>query len=137
MESLKLRHAVVMQTLKTLNDAMKLFNESEKESLQWWSNSDSMIHRFEYTIDTFWKYLKLYLEETGKIQETIGSPKGILRAAAEAGCITQDEYDILHDGVSDRNDTSHSYNHELAREIVERIPQYYMTIKIIAERLQL
>jgi nucleotidyltransferase substrate binding protein (TIGR01987 family) len=136
MEKLKMRHMVVVQVLKTLDESLQLFNKSEKESSLWWSLSDSVIQRFEYSIDTFWKYLKLYLEEKGMVQETTGSPKNVLRFAVEADCITKDEYDILHDAISDRNETSHSYDHEVAREIVQSIPAYYATMKVVTERLQ-
>jgi len=136
MESLKRRHVIVLQVLKTLDESMRLLNENVTELHLAWSLSDSVIKRFEYTIDTFWKYLKLYLEETGIVQETTGSPKNVLRLAVEAGCITKEEHNMLHEAISARNETSHSYNHELAKEMVQRIPRYYTVIKTVTERLQ-
>lgn len=136
MEALKERREIVLQVLKTLDDSISLFNECAVESRLSWALADSIIQRFEYTIDTFWKYLKLYLEQTGMVQETIGSPKGVLRFAFEAKLITHEEHEILRAAIMDRNDTSHSYNHELAKEIVERIPEYYETIKMVVERLR-
>ena len=136
MESLATRHAIVMQVLKTLHTSIQLFNAGVKESEQWWANSDSVIQRFEYSIDTFWKYLKLYLKFKGLAPETTGSPKDVLRVAQEVGCITADEYEVLRDAVQDRNETSHSYNHDLAIEIVQRVPEYYEVIKEVITRLK-
>lgn len=137
MEGLKEKRIIVVQVLRTLHDSIELFNESAQESRLWWSLSDSLIQRFEYTIDTFWKYLKLYLEKMGMVQEVLGSPRGVLRAAFEVSCIMRDEYEMLLEAVQDRNVTSHTYNHELARDIVSRIPAYYAVIDAIVERLKI
>ena len=69
MELLKKKYEHVSQALKTLNRAIEKYEDRQaykernpndpdiEETLQ-----DSMIQRFEYSFDSFWKYLKNYLE---------------------------------------------------------------------------
>ncbi len=56
--------------------------ELEKEAIQ-----DSLIKRFEYTLEVSWKSCKRYLNEEGFTEAATGSPKSIMRLAAEAGII--------------------------------------------------
>jgi nucleotidyltransferase substrate binding protein (TIGR01987 family) len=118
---------------------MQLWNASKTEPARINATQrafrDSCIQRFEYTIDIFWKYLKLYMQDYQKMNIVLASPRGILQTARNSNLISIDELKQLLNAVSDRNLTSHTYNEELATEIVNRIPDHYQLINTIAQRL--
>jgi len=98
---------------------------------------DSAIQRFEYSIDTFWKFLKIYLQEIKKIDIEGSSPRSILRQSLHNQIINEDEFNTLISGIVDRNLTSHSYNEELAEKIIQHLPLYYSKMNTILQRIQI
>ncbi len=50
----------------------------EQEAVQ-----DSLVKRFEYTLEVAWKTCKRHLEEEGFAEAATGSPKSIIRLAAQ------------------------------------------------------
>lgn len=134
METIIAQRKLVEQALKTLAKSLKLLDDSTYQMLHD-ELRDSLIKRFEYSIDSFWKYLKIYLEAMHKI--TIGpviSPKSVFRSALNIKVINEDEFEELLLAVDDRNLTSHTYKKELAEEISIRIRGYYLLMKSILER---
>lgn len=135
MEKLTKRYNVVIQTLKTLKTAIEKLNDPQnKENYE--SFRDSLVQRFEYSIDNFWKFLKIYLQQRHAIM-TSGSPRDVLRDVFTANIITQDEFNRLIKCVRDRNLTSHMYNEPLAEEIAMNIPEHYELMKKIIERVEI
>ncbi len=98
---------------------------------------DAMIQRFEYSIDIFWKFLKLYLEANEMVVVDPASPRPVLRAAFDCQLITRQEYDALLKCITARNFTAHTYNEELAEKIKQEIPLYYTTMKTVIERINI
>lgn len=138
MDRIKEKYQVLQNAIKTLNEAIESRQSSESKKLEYSmqvSLRDSVIKRFEYTIDIFWKYLKLYMQDYQKIDIALASPRGILQVARNSNLISIDELKQLFDAVSDRNLTSHTYNEDLAIEIVERIPGHCQIIRTITQRL--
>ena len=83
------------------------------------SNIDATIQRFEFTIELFWKLLKKLLLSKGVLTQY---PRDVLQEAY-AGNLIDDEQVWLN-MMNDRNQTSHSYDEELANQIYERIKTY-------------
>ena len=83
------------------------------------SNIDATIQRFEFTIELFWKLLKKILLSKGVSTQY---PRDVLQEAY-AGNLIDDEQVWLN-MMNDRNQTSHSYDEELANQIYERIKTY-------------
>jgi nucleotidyltransferase substrate binding protein (TIGR01987 family) len=83
---------------------------------------DATIQRFEYTIELFWKYLKRILEINGR---DINLPKAILQESYQNALISNEK--IWLDMLRDRNQTSHTYNEQLADSIFHRITNIYTT----------
>ncbi len=81
---------------------------------------DSIIQRYEYTIELAWKTLKDYLEEEGFIN--ISSPKKVIRQALKEAYITDPAW---LKALDDRNKTSHAYNENMAIEITSQIKKQY------------
>lgn len=76
-----------------------------------------LIQCFEYTHELAWKTLKDFLENSG-VSNMFGS-KDVSREAFKLGLI--DEGDVWMAMIKDRNQTSHTYNPEVAKVIVANI----------------
>lgn len=81
---------------------------------------DATIHRFEFSVELFWKTLKkICLSE----QYEVTSPRNVLQQAYEMHLVENNS--LWHKMLDDRNETSHFYKRKIALEIYSRIPAYY------------
>lgn len=145
MERVKEKIEILSNVLTTLDEAIQLFNEytdsvvaqhilrNEQILL---AMRDSMIQRFEYCTDLFWKTLRMYLEWSEKIDVAINSPRGIVREAVKAKVISEHEGAECMSMIECRNKTSHMYHAQLAHDIAQHIPQYYELIKKLTQRIK-
>lgn len=144
MEIVKLRHTAMQRALLTLGEGLEELEDKEFFT-QTGSDTpkiyklmrDGVIQRFEYCIDTFWKFFKVYLETAQEIPIESSTPRAILRLALSAQLMSDEECSILLDCIADRNLTSHTYNEETAEKIQTHIPLYYRTMKVVVERLSI
>jgi nucleotidyltransferase substrate binding protein (TIGR01987 family) len=97
---------------------------------------DSVIKRFEYTFDCFWKVLKLFLEKKFNLQD-VNSPKSVLHAPVKYGLLTEPEGDLAIAMVGDKNETSHNYDRAKAHQIGGNIKGYAGLMEAIIERLKI
>ena len=134
MEKLTLRRNTLEKALKTLEKSLEKLKQ--KHFTDYEELRDSIIQRFEYSVDTFWKYLKDHLQITLGVTVEFARPKAVLKACYDVKMITQEEFDICIDLIEDRNLTSHGYNEDLAEEIRQHIPQYFAIMMQILERLK-
>ena len=134
MEELALKKEIVLHALNTFCEALDIMNDPKYEEI-YKTTRDSSIQRFEYTIESFWKFLKIYLQYKLGVFPKLEGSKGILREAMNAKLITNEEFEILVEGVADRNLTSHIYKEEIAELLVGHLPQYYATMIAIIDRL--
>lgn len=74
---------------------------------------DSVIQRFEFTVELSWKVLQRYLRDSG-LTETL-TPKNTFREAAKLG-ITDDVESWLN-FIDSRNVSSHTYKEDLAERV--------------------
>lgn len=93
-------------------------------------NVDATIQRFEFTIELFWKLLKVILESKGV---EVQYPKDVLREAFK-GHLINDETQWLS-MLKDRNLTSLTYDEKLAHEVYKRIQGYVPIFKITLDQL--
>ena len=70
-----------------------------------------------------WKAMKEVLMEHGVSESATGSPKQILKAAYQAGMITDEA--LWLDALVSRNNVSHAYNQSVALEILEKTKASY------------
>lgn len=80
-----------------------------------------VIQGFEFTHELAWNLLKDFLEFEG-IQGIVGS-RGAVREAFKRGVIADGE--VWMDMIAKRNLTSHTYNADLAQELVRTIVTAY------------
>ncbi|PCJ25116.1 MAG: nucleotidyltransferase [Rickettsiales bacterium] len=83
---------------------------------------DASIQRFEYSIELFWKFLKKILQREGR---PVQLPREILKESFQAHLIDNEQ--IWIDMLIDRNQTSHTYNEDLADEIYQRIKTTHLS----------
>ena len=86
---------------------------------------DTTIHRFEYTIELFWKALKKKLLDDYGIE--VNGPKPVLQQAYTNKLINDEA--IWLNMLMDRNLTSHSYKKALAHQIYNNIQTYVPFLK--------
>ena len=95
---------------------------------------DGVIQRFEYTIELLWKVSKKVLEENGV---TAVAPKDVIRELANIGWINNPEELISF--LKMRNETSHSYKEEIAKEVYKASVKFVSVAdsvtKILKEKL--
>lgn len=96
--------------------------------------SDSIIQRFEFSVELVWKTLKkVIMTKTG--DENVLSPKDAIRKAQSYGIITN--ADFRFDCLDARNELSHMYNAEMAKTQLEFIITNYDTCKHIIDDLSI
>lgn len=137
MEELDISHIVLQKSLKSLHGALNYSNRintsGDLEAIL--AAEDSIIQRFEYSYEGFWKFLKKYLERVHDIQD-INSPKVVFRTSVKMKLCTEEEGVTLITMANNRNETSHTYSIEAVRLILPRVPQYYSCMIIILQRLK-
>lgn len=123
MEIVRLRHAAMRQALLTLAEGLEELEiqiPSKSKKLM----RDGVIQRFEYCIDSFWKFFKVYLETVQKISIESPSPRVILRLALDVKLITDNECLTLLDCVAERNLTSHT----IMKKSLKKFKVIYLSI---------
>jgi len=137
MEVVELRYMAMQQALLTLEEGIEeieipIPGRPKAYTLM----RDGVTQRFEYCIDSFWKFFKIYFETVKKVSIESSAPRAILRLTLDSKLITDDECDTLLDCLSDRNLTSHTYDEGMAETIQRLIPFYHVTMKAIIDRLE-
>lgn len=139
MESVTERFEATRKALKKLHKNLKILEKKSdpiiKEYYEEFRNS--AIQTFEFSIDTFWKLIKDYIDHKHGVVIPSPNARSIFREAINVKIIEKSELDILYDMVSDRNVTSHTYNEFLAEDIANRLPKYYQLMHAILERIKL
>lgn len=123
----KQRFSNYKKALNTLKNAVDLALQRELSELE----KLGMIRRFEFTHELCWKTMKDFITERGN-QNIFGS-KDATREAFNLGLI-QDGEPACRRGrnwmrmIESRNLSSHTYNNEVANEIVDRITDDYFKL---------
>ena len=136
MEVLKQRYSWASDSLSRLSESLKKI-EREKSGSDYKDFRDSLIHRFEFSLDTFWKFIKDYLQKDQFVRVEVPSPRKVFRACADNKLISNEEFEALSKAVEDRNLTSHTYNEELAERIRKDIPAHYKVMKAVLDRFSI
>lgn len=144
MEKLIQKYEQIVKALGTLEKAINTFTLFIKEGKsynphmtyedEYCTYRDSVIQRFEYSVDLFWKYLKKYLEDAHVLTD-IKIPGEVIRAAKSNGLISTEEAEIIITMIKSRNMTSHIYVEEFADFLAKEIVRYYVTLNLVTKRL--
>jgi nucleotidyltransferase substrate binding protein (TIGR01987 family) len=93
---------------------------------------DASIQRFEYTFETVWKLLKVYLLEMQGVDA--GSPKACFREAFKVGILTQEQTEQGMKMTDDRNLTSHTYIEAIAALVYSRLHAHAGLMNVVVEK---
>lgn len=135
MEKLVLRHEAITNALKSLATTIDRMENERYNNYE--ECRDSLIQRFEYCADTFWKYLRDFVRVKFNIEIELARPKAVFKECSEINLISQQELSALINLIEDRNLTSHGYNENIAESIGSRISTHYGTMFNIINRLDL
>jgi len=118
---------------KALAQMTKFMEKDELNELE----EQGLIQTFEYNHELAWKTLKDFLQAKG-ISNLYGS-RDVSREAFKLGLLGDNERDgmLWLDMIEKRNLTSHTYNEDTAKEIVQAIKNdYFQSFVALRERLQ-
>jgi nucleotidyltransferase substrate binding protein (TIGR01987 family) len=135
-ENLKLKYDQLLNVLDRLGEAVEDLGKCDKNNeRKYRAFRDSLIQRFELSIDLFWKYVKRYLQDEMKQEIEFNAPKPIIRAACLAKLISEKDAEKFLEMLDDRNKSSHLYKEEVADIIGKNIPGHYLLIKSYTEKI--
>ena len=134
--NLVIKSQICHDALTSLHNAIKLLKATDEASKQdeYLAFQDSIIKRFEYSLDVTWKYVKEYLLE--KFGITVKSPKETFREAFKQNLLSTQDAELALDMVDDRNETSHRYDEAKAKEISQIIPTYYDVLVRLLKKIK-
>ncbi len=107
------------RALKQLNSAVELSNSRELSELE----QQGVIQSFEYTHELSWKLLKDFFTHKGNME--IYDSRDATKEAFSYGLIKSGN--IWMDMIKHRNMTSHTYNRDTAKSIVNLVTKIYIT----------
>ena len=121
------------KAVKTLDVALKEYAKDESNEFV----KDSCIQRFEYCYELATRMIKRYLKITSASPVDIEQMpfQDIIRTAYSKN-ITKNSWDKWHQYRESRNKTSHAYNMQKAKEVLENIPYFYDEIEFLLQRLK-
>jgi len=95
---------------------------------------DASIQRFEYSFESLWKLLKVYLAQHEGI--LCNSPKRCFREALQVGLLSVEETEMCLVMTDDRNLTSHTYVEAVAEAIYRKLTLYLKVMRTLLENIQ-
>lgn len=123
------------KALRTLQEILLTTQQTPHDSIYFRFLRDSLIKRFEYCIDMFWKVLREYILDKHGI-DAPASPKAVIKQALDLNIINNEEYAKLITAVNDRNLSSHAYHEDTAERIALHIQSYYALMCSVRDRLK-
>ena len=109
-----------LKALSLLDDAVELFQSKGLSDLE----MQGLIQRFEFTHELAWNVLKDYLYYQG-ISTIMGSRDATREAFNKGLILNGDEWMSM---IVSRNMSTHTYNEETARELVDKITGSYFEL---------
>lgn len=105
------------EAVKRLTEAIEEYNLYDVSSIR-----DGVIQRFEFCTELAWKAVREYLIDEGYTD--ISSPKSVMKQAYADNLINDEQ--IWIELLNARNQTSHIYDEETAKDIFENIKSKYL-----------
>lgn len=96
--------------------------------------ADSCIKRFEYTLETSWKFAKKVLIQKYGKNDTELTMNNIFRFMQGYGYT--ENWEHWRDYYQKRNNTSHEYNLEKSRELINIIPDFIKDVEFFINKLK-
>ena len=133
MERIESKYQALIKSQNAFERALQLYknppaivDQALQEAL-----TASVIKHFELFYETFWKYLKLYLNS--KFGVDVTGSKTIFRAIHDQRLISEAELKKLLEIVEIRNATTHVYDEERAKKLSMSIIDHFSVMKKIVQ----
>lgn len=120
------------RALKQLTDAVEIVSKKLYLEHQYNIIREGLIQCFEFSHELAWKVMKDYVEYQG-ITEIFGS-RDAIRYSLRLGVVDDERW---MDTIKDRNVTSHHYDDDTARKIVDNIINVYYPLLVKYEEVML
>jgi nucleotidyltransferase substrate binding protein (TIGR01987 family) len=91
---------------------------------------DAAIQRFEFCFELAWKAIQERARDEGLDCQ---SPKGCFKLAFKSSWIENEQGWLAM--LADRNQTTHTYDEELAKEVFRRLPAYLPLLRELLDKL--
>lgn len=95
---------------------------------------DACIKRFEYCYELSKKILIRHLKNMGEDDVDNMVLEDVIRLGAKKGLLLH-SWDVWNDYRNSRNSTSHGYDENMAKEILEQIPAFLVELEYLCEKL--
>lgn len=126
--TLTLKIETLQKAILRLKDAISKFQESGDDFLR-----DSVIKRFEFCFDLFWKTAKKFLRDQYGVDNQ--SPKETFRALFKNNLTNEKTTELLLQMTDDRNMIVHEYSEDFSRDITKKIcDQYFNSISNLTDK---
>lgn len=79
---------------------------------------------FEICFEQAWKVMKQALEDHGRFEEKIGSPRAIIKLAYQCGMI--DACEVWLELIAARNILAHTYSEDQALAVIRKLKSEYL-----------
>lgn len=97
---------------------------------------ESVVQRFEFSSEMFWKFLRSYLYNVmGISPEELISPRSTIKIAHRYNIITPNELSACMLIIEDRNKSSHIYSELVARAIANNAINHHAVMERIIQRV--
>jgi nucleotidyltransferase substrate binding protein (TIGR01987 family) len=129
------RFSNYLRALQKLTEAVQFVSENHniKNTVLAEISEEGVIQRFEYTHELAWNVMKDYAEYQGNT--SVGGSRDATREAFQLQLIT--DGDIWMDMIKSRNESSHTYNSEIAEEILKKIViEYHPALVTFKTRME-
>lgn len=136
MTGAKLDYSSLEKAIATLEISLTSY-ESVSESMAPQQRDimrDGVIQRFEYTFELAWKTIKRYLEMYGLEKVDKLNNRDLFRAGFENGLI--DDVSSWFDYLTDRNQTAHVYDQDVAAEVFGSAKGFLNDVKYLLAQLK-
>jgi len=140
MGKLNFKHENLCKALERLKEVIVVFDNFKSKTQDTYDVSlyrifrDSMIQRFEFCVDLYWKYIKYILEKNLIKDPEYLTPKLVIKAACNARLITEEDAEVMLQMIDDRNRSSYIYKEEMAEQISSAIKKYFQVMKSYLEK---
>ncbi len=144
MDVVKLKYDNLEKALESLHKALVFFDRAIKtqdvpllgtHEEVYQAARDSVIQRFEFSVELFWKYIRVFLEKVKQMPLESIFPSDVVRSACHFRLISEEEAQLSIDMIKSRNLTSHIYKEDVAEQLARDIPLYYEHMKKVFNKL--
>jgi nucleotidyltransferase substrate binding protein (TIGR01987 family) len=116
------------KAIQSLQTALELYDQSSSDPEIKKAFRDACIQRFEYCIELAWK------TSMKTLGSTTMAAKPAIREMARNNLINEPELWLSF--IEARNNTSHSYDEDIAINVFEHIQRFQPEVKLLLERLK-